>query len=117
MKKLLLSSSGRIPRSTWWWSMIGTWIVFTVLYQGLAAVGGAAATWILYPFLYWILAVLCIKRLHDRAHSGWALLWAVIPVLGVLWLAIQLALLPGSRGENQFGEDPLGGGLDYLVVS
>ena len=90
--------------------MIGVGVLFVLLFAGLAA------TWILYPFAYWIAAVLSIKRLHDRAHSGWTLLWALIPILGVLWLAIQLALLPGTRGENQFGADPLAGGLDYLVV-
>ena len=42
---------------------------------------------------------------------------ALIPILGVLWIAIELGLRVGSRGDNRFGADPLGLQPDYQTVS
>jgi len=112
----LLSFKGRTGRWAWWWSMLALAIAFVLLFQGIESTVGRTATWILYPPAFWIAAAVSVKRLHDRAHSAWALLWALLPILGVLWLLLQLALLPGTRGENQYGPDPLDRGLDYLVV-
>ena len=51
--------------------------------------------------------VLTIKRLHDRGRSGWFTLVGGIPLVGTLWLLIDLTLLPGTPGPNRFGPDPL----------
>lgn len=65
---------------------------------------------------------LTIRRLHDRNMTGWYLLGFivvvialnVIPVIGpalVLLLSIGwivLMALPGTRGPNKYGPDPLG---------
>ena len=32
---------------------------------------------------------------------------AAIPLLGAIWLLIEAGLLPGVRGPNRFGPDPL----------
>ena len=56
------------------------------------------------------------KRLHDRGRSAWWLIVLLIPVLGPLWLAIELALRRGTPGENQYGADPLERHYDYLTV-
>jgi uncharacterized membrane protein YhaH (DUF805 family) len=51
--------------------------------------------------------VLTTKRLHDRDRSGWFMLVGGIPLVGTLWLLIDLTLLPGTPGPNRFGPDPL----------
>lgn len=44
-----------------------------------------------------------IRRLHDFNFRGWWLLFNVIPYFGALW-AIAICFIPGSDGNNRFGE-------------
>lgn len=46
-----------------------------------------------------------VRRLHDTGRSGWWWLVALIPLAGVVWLIVLLAL-PGDEGSNQYGADP-----------
>ena len=45
------------------------------------------------------------RRLHDIGMSGWWQLLLFVPYLGELALFI-CTLLPGTEGENRFGEQP-----------
>lgn len=95
------------------------------------AIAGAVANFLFLPLFLWIEAALAVKRLHDRDRIGWWVVpffvpaglcgevidppdsyWflslAVISGILFLWGQIELALLPGSRGSNRFGPDPLG---------
>jgi len=49
------------------------------------------------------------KRLHDRDRSGWFQLIVLLPIIGALWLTIELGLLRGTFGTNRYGPDPLAG--------
>ncbi|UXI68820.1 DUF805 domain-containing protein [Tahibacter amnicola] len=112
---LLLSPGGRLRRRTFWTSLglasvalAGSWWILDITF-------GSTATWFVHlPFL-WIAAVLMIKRLHDRGRSGWWLLLLLIPLLGPLWLALELVFLGGSAGPNRYGANPRGR-ADYLTV-
>lgn len=61
-----------------------------------------------------ISAILCIwaslavtaKRYHDRDKSAWWMLIALIPIIGIIWLLIELGFLKGTDGPNRFGSDP-----------
>lgn len=46
-----------------------------------------------------------VRRLHDIGKSGWMLLVALIPVIGVIWLIILLAT-DSTPGSNQYGANP-----------
>jgi uncharacterized membrane protein YhaH (DUF805 family) len=48
------------------------------------------------------------KRLHDRARSGWFQLMILIPLLGWVWVPLEMSLR-GTRGPNRYGPDPLAG--------
>ncbi len=54
-----------------------------------------------------------VRRFHDRDMSGWWVLGFVvlgmIPLVGFIASLAQLVLmaLPGTKGANRFGEDPL----------
>jgi uncharacterized membrane protein YhaH (DUF805 family) len=113
---LLTRFTGRIPRATFWWTTLFVWLIFAILFVFHEAVLGRPSTMILYPFLFFSLTAVGTKRLHDRGHSGWRLLLIVIPVVGPMWLLIALGLLRGTRGDNQYGDDPLSAGVDYLTV-
>ncbi|WP_265183111.1 DUF805 domain-containing protein [Burkholderia paludis] len=39
-----------------------------------------------------------VRRMHDTDHSGW---WLLCPVVNLVYLFI-----PGTVGENRFGDDP-----------
>jgi len=113
---LLFSFSGRVPRATFWWCGILLWAVFIVLFVFLDATFGRTSTLVLYPPFFWIVAALAVKRMHDRGKSPAWLLVALLPVIGPLWLFVDLGLLRGTPHENQYGLDPLTVDSDYLKV-
>jgi uncharacterized membrane protein YhaH (DUF805 family) len=110
------SFRGRIERSTFWWSAVALGAAFVVLFVFLDTVLGRASTFVLYPPLFWGVAALAVKRMHDRGASAWWLLVALVPIAGPLWLFYTLALRAGSPGENQYGDDPRLFDADYLTV-
>lgn len=81
--------------------------------------------------LYFSLA-LYAKRWHDRDKSGWwtlapygigiigglltflvqdpSIMWIswVASLIAAIWILVELGILPGTRGPNRYGPDPLG---------
>ena len=55
----------------------------------------------------WPRRSLATRRMHDRGRSAAWLLAAAVPVLGPLWLLVELGLRKGTPGENPYGADPL----------
>jgi uncharacterized membrane protein YhaH (DUF805 family) len=51
-----------------------------------------------------------IKRWHDRDKSGWWMLIVLVPIIGSIWLLIELGFLAGTPGANRFGPPPTTGG-------
>ena len=47
-----------------------------------------------------------IKRWHDRDKSGWWMLITLVPIIGSIWLLIELGFLAGTPGVNRFGPPP-----------
>jgi uncharacterized membrane protein YhaH (DUF805 family) len=113
----LFSFSQRLARGPFWWWCTAAWAAFAILFVFLAASLGRPSTWMLYPPFFWILLALMVKRLHDRGLSGASLLWILLPVLGPLWLIINLGLRAGTDGDNQYGPDPRLVNVDYLTVN
>lgn len=48
-----------------------------------------------------------VRRLHDTSRSGWWMLLAVIPVIGVLALIIMMCV-DSTPAPNQYGSNPKG---------
>lgn len=116
LTRLLLCTRGRITRGTFWTTTLLAGATFVVLFVFLEAALGRAATWVPYPPFAWVAIAQLVKRLHDRARSPWWLLVVLIPVLGPLWLFVDLALRGGTQGDNQYGDDPRLLRADYLGV-
>lgn len=56
--------------------------------------------------LAWMSFSLNTKRWHDQGKSGkWNLL-ALIPLVGFLYMFLELAFVRGTDGPNQYGEKP-----------
>jgi uncharacterized membrane protein YhaH (DUF805 family) len=124
---LLTSFEGRINRAKWWLGLlilvIVQWIIWYIvsmtmgvdmmtandpaqMEQMMTAIGIPVAI-ISLIFLYPTLA-LYTKRWHDRGKSGWWTLIILIPLIGGIWALIELGILRGTVGPNQYGPDPLG---------
>ena len=47
-----------------------------------------------------------VKRWHDRDKPWFWLFIGFIPLLGGLWLFVELGCLDGTAGDNRFGHSP-----------
>ncbi|MFT8245357.1 DUF805 domain-containing protein [Roseomonas sp. BN140053] len=109
-----LSFGGRIGRQTYWLHYVVPFTVINLIASaidmntmaegGFGVLGPIVALVLLWPSLAG-----GVKRCHDRDHSGWFLLISLIPVVGAVWLLVELGFLRGTLGANRFGPDPLGG--------
>lgn len=52
--------------------------------------------------------IIQIRRWHDINASGWWILLNAVPYLGSAATIIVCGFIPGTRGPNRFGPDPLG---------
>ncbi len=114
LSRTLFSYEGRIPRSTFWYYLVAATVVWLAGRMADAAISGQAIG-SGYGCITVFLTVLTIatglavgvKRCHDRDRSGWYLLWGLIPILGEIWLLIELGFRKGTPGQNLYGPDPL----------
>ncbi len=110
---LLFSLEGRIGRAKYW---LGQLVLFVVLFVSwLALIPGLATQNIvlllvpiaLLPFSLWMSICVAGKRYHDRGKSAWWILICLIPIVGGIWQFIELGLLRGDEGTNDYGPDPI----------
>ena len=114
LTQLLFSTEGRIPRSTYWYYILGYFVAgFLTSFMdsvlgtidkgsGIGLFSGAFALVTIFTGV-----IVAIKRSHDRDHSTkWLLLCSLIPIFN-LWVVIKLAFLKGTDGDNNYGPDPL----------
>ena len=150
-KRLLSEFEDRINRANYWHAIYYTavsCVVFLLIFKaGLKLIqiaflavfrnplpfdpGFSDALWLFAGWNSASLAVITIKRLHDRNKSGWWMVpfflaplvllgpsdWLANPTLARLsealgyglgaWCFIELLCLSGTRGPNRFGPDPL----------
>jgi uncharacterized membrane protein YhaH (DUF805 family) len=112
----LLSFSGRASQPEFWWTSISVAIVFILLYVFLDSMIGHSSTLVLYPPFIWIMASVAVRRMRDRGRSPVWFLALLIPILGPLWVLLEIGLRKGNPGENHYGPDPLNIHSDYLTV-
>ena len=123
---LFTSFAGRISRKSFWLGLAALCFALIVsaalaglmLGAVMSAVGdgqrgpefhlamSAVATLLTVVFAYSLLA-LGIKRLHDRDRAGRGHIKFLLPLIGPLWLFVEVAFRKGVIGPNQHGADPL----------
>jgi uncharacterized membrane protein YhaH (DUF805 family) len=115
--------SGRARRSAYWF-----WALFVILVTGLAFIidgllfpglmtaqvadgmasvqanGGPVVAVVGLALFLPGLAV-TVRRLHDTDRSGWWILLALVPLIGIIVLIVWYCT-EGTRGTNRFGPDP-----------
>jgi len=110
---LLFTRRGRINRMTFWSGQVFIWLAFYILFNIIDLFIGFGFTLLVYPLLFWALYCTAAKRLHDRNRSSWLLLFTLIPIIGPLWLFIQLGFRKGNPERNKHGL-PQGHKDDYF---
>lgn len=109
---MFLGVDGRIGRAPYWIGnalLAGLWLGacgigwIMLTYGGIGLLIGGQL--IVGTFFLAALASLClhVRRLHDLDRSGWWMLLAAIPVLGIVMLLVMCGGLPGNRCHNRFG--------------
>jgi uncharacterized membrane protein YhaH (DUF805 family) len=95
--------TGRAARPEFWWYFLAN-LIISIVFNILVRVSGIF--WIL--DVIYILAVLIpglavgVRRLHDTDKSGWWLLIALVPLVGIIVLLVFFAT-EGTRGPNRYG--------------
>jgi uncharacterized membrane protein YhaH (DUF805 family) len=56
-----------------------------------------------------------VRRLHDQNRTGWLVLLGFIPYIGGIIMLVFM-LIPGTRGENDYGSDPKQSNDDFREV-
>jgi uncharacterized membrane protein YhaH (DUF805 family) len=110
-KRLYLSPEGRVNRKQFWlWLVLPLTVIGILLAlvdiatgnfdpeMGIGLFTGIFALITLIPTI-----MVYIKRFHDRDKTGWWVLIGLIPIIGVIWLLIELGFLKGTPGPNRFG--------------
>lgn len=120
---LLLSLNGRIGRQQFWIGFVILIVISLILQFIMSALGFSTQIdpitgeipdgfWIgfLVPILITLWPSICIygKRYHDRNKSAWWMMIIFIPLIGIIWMIIELGFLKGTEGSNVYGDDPLG---------
>ena len=66
--------------------------------------GFSALFYIWFLLCTWMGLALQVKRAHDLDHSGWWLLLSLIPIIGIIYVLVNVLFIKGSDEPNQFGE-------------
>jgi uncharacterized membrane protein YhaH (DUF805 family) len=108
--------NGRARRKEYWMFLLFNILISIVLgivdvTLGLMVADGAIG---MLGLIYGLAVLLpgigvAIRRLHDTNRSGWWLLIAFIPFIGVIVLLVFM-VLPGTVGSNDHGPDPKAAG-------
>jgi uncharacterized membrane protein YhaH (DUF805 family) len=107
---LYLGLRGRVSRRMFWLHGVLALLVVAMVAVGLLdalGVNDKLAGGLVNLALAWPVIAVSAKRWHDYNRSGWWALVNLVPPIG--WL-VSLALngfIPGTRGPNKFGPDPL----------
>jgi uncharacterized membrane protein YhaH (DUF805 family) len=112
-KYLFTSFEGRIGRQAYWTGVVVfiglgmiasilDWILGAQINGGIGLIGTIVSIAMIYPAI-----ALYAKRWHDRNKSGWWTLIGLIPIIGAIWMLVELGFLRGTAGSNDYGPDPL----------
>lgn len=93
---------GRSTRPEYWWWALMTGFVNLLVGQTPSTLESLALLALFVPSL-----AVAFRRLHDTDRSAWNLLWALLPVIGVIVLLIFL-VQPGTPASNRYGPPPPG---------
>jgi uncharacterized membrane protein YhaH (DUF805 family) len=90
---------GRAPRSEFWFF----YLFAVIATSALIFTGPGVFLSIAFVLPLWAVG---IRRLHDIDKSGWNILWYAIPPVALILIFVWNARR-GTKGANDYGQDPL----------
>jgi uncharacterized membrane protein YhaH (DUF805 family) len=97
--------SGRARRQEYWMFFLFN-VIISIVLAVVGRVIGFAALGAIYSLAVFLPGLgVAVRRLHDIGRSGWAILIALIPLVGTIILIVWLAS-EGKPEENQYGPNP-----------
>lgn len=118
--KFLFSMHGRISRLQWWLGSLVPLVIWIIAFvvigesigenlettsSGRQLIAFAALT-LAFISSIWINFCLYAKRYHDRGKSAFWFFICLVPFVGIIWQLIELGLLAGDTGTNEYGPPP-----------
>lgn len=110
MTKKFFTKSGRATRAEYWWFQLFVFGISFIIIL-FFSLGGESTSGIglILAAVIWLICLIpnfcvLIRRLHDSGHSGFFILWNLIPYVG--WLIPFIATLSDSDGDNEYGPNP-----------
>jgi len=114
--------SGRAPRAEYWWFALFVAIaeIILMIVDSLIGTGGIVGSYGILVMVFMLAMIVPqiavgVRRLHDTNHSGWWLLIAFIPLIGVIVLLVFF-ITSGDPGENRYGPNPYGDALGVVAA-
>ncbi|MDO6705535.1 DUF805 domain-containing protein [Photobacterium sp. 1_MG-2023] len=100
--------TGRARREEYWLFWLANFVIQVILMTIDASVGTGQALFMLYSlFIFLPSLAVTVRRLHDSNRSGWWVLIAFIPVVGLI-AGIYFMVVDSTPGDNDFGPNPKG---------
>jgi len=98
--------TGRAHRTEFWMFALFNFIIMVVLsiIEGILGMPGILSTLYCLGVLLPSIGV-SIRRLHDTDRTGWWLLIALVPLIGIIILLV-FYIMDSQEGENRFGPNP-----------
>ncbi len=110
---------GRAARSEYWWWVLFYFLLFAVVrgvdgaviapmlgFEAFSGKSGQPLGMLVGLAIFLPNLAVHVRRLHDIDRSGWWLLLALIPVIGLI-VIIYWAIQRGTNSPNRFGDAPL----------
>lgn len=110
LTKKYATISGRATRAEYWWFQLFIYMItFLLVFMGSILNSTLGRVIIVIGFIFFIGTIIpsfCarIRRLHDAGHSGWYILWSLLPYVGSL--IVLIAELQSSDDDNEYGPCP-----------
>lgn len=86
-------------------------IVLTSLFKEESMVGTVLVLGVVVAFL-WYYLLITIQRSHDNGWSGWTSIFALVPVVSLIWMFV-----PGNKEANAYGQPPVSNPFWVVFVS
>lgn len=109
---ILFAFRGRIPRRVFWCTealrclAIQPFAVSIAYLSGRSTPTSQMGLTALFALSLWIVLAVHVKRWHDRGKTAWWEFMILIPLIGPIWLLVELGCLRGTVGWNDYGPDP-----------
>lgn len=81
-------------------------VLVSAVFSGISLALGLAVLMLSSMALFIPFIAVQIRRFHDQDRSGWLALLNLIPYAGIISILV-LMTAEGTKGDNQYGPDPL----------